>query len=173
MSNAIESQRDTSTTSRKGRKPINGRAMTAAERKRMQREREKERKVDPSSLPSWLRIRHRLWRLLQDEFQLSNADEMVNALEALACVVAFVNCVVADNKVSDGGMGRYIHVIQAYLDPEKHFDSSNPIHSILHDLRGYQFAEDRFPGRKDNLLFDLFCDMLGESRNRMRVEHDD
>jgi hypothetical protein len=80
--------RDTTAKSRKGRKPKHGVAMTAAERKRRQRDRQRKEARD---LPSWLRIRHRLWKLVQNEFCFSNADELSHALTALGLALTMTN----------------------------------------------------------------------------------
>lgn len=81
-------KRDTQIQSRKGRPAINGQAMTAAERKRRQRERQR---TEQSEAPSWLRLRQRIWKLMQEQFILANADELAEALSGVSAAIAHAN----------------------------------------------------------------------------------
>jgi hypothetical protein len=154
--------RDNAKTSRKGRKPANGIAMSAAERKRLQRQREKERKVDLSTLPSWLRYRHRMIGLLQDAVPFADVNELANALSATAQLLVYINCAMAKSNKPGAAREEYWPVVMAYLDPDKFHDMSNPVFHHLDTLAPYVslWADSEYASCKSHSLCEVICDMF-------------
>jgi hypothetical protein len=159
---------DHETKSRKGRKPKHGVAMTAAERKRRQRDRQAK---EENALPSWLRIRRRLWELVQKEFCFSNADELSHSLTALGLALMMTNLyrskemsvfsnwwfgLEAYNSV-DGVASEYQHVID----------------SMFIELKPYRFELLPYDDIKDAKLLDVLCDIGKRHENKIAGGEDD
>ncbi len=137
---------DTQSKSRKGRKPISGRAMTPAERKQRQRQLERSSRLD---LPRWKRLRLELWQLVQQRFIFANAAELANALEALASAITFSQ--VLTLKGDANGLGP----IGVYVGNTTAPDSVRALFPELLDYRPDSFAESNCPGYQDCTLFEL------------------
>jgi hypothetical protein len=153
-------KRDPSQASRKGRKPKHGTAMTAAER---QRERRKRKSDKLKELPSWLRVRLKLWKLVQDEFMTENADEVCSALTALAAALTIANYYRASKseKFPDWWFG-----LVAYCNPANIPENRKSIVSgLFAELKEYRSNGEGGPLFKDAKIFDLLSDILEPSRN--------
>lgn len=142
--------RDNSQASRKGRKPKNDKAMTPAERKRQQRQRHRDAK---SELPSWLRIRHDLWKVIQDHFMFEDVDELVGALSALEAALTFAHIARAKGKHFDiWTMG-----LKAFNDPPEELNGAL---GFFPQIGRYQFEELRCANRQGAILFDVLRDIM-------------
>ncbi len=145
-------------STKRGRKPKNGTAMTAAERKRNQRQRKKEA---TNSLPSWLRVRHRLWQLVQDEFMFSDVDELAHALKALSIALIGTNCHRVDSKRRSAD---WWWPLQAYnkLGTVSAVNQES-IDLLFDELRDYVFddSQEAFTNRRGTNLVTLICDIVG------------
>ena len=153
MSNAIS---DTAKQSRKGRKPINGRAMTAAERKQRQRQ---ATEIKRQEMPSWLKLRHDIWQLVQDRFMFSTTAELADAMHAVAFAIN-ICCFHAAGKHS--GSHRYVSTMLGTSEPDEITKQCFP---ELLSYKPDQKLEDKYPGVHGMMLLDALRDMLGESQN--------
>ncbi len=148
---------DTVRQSRKGRKPINGRAMTAAERKQRQR---KAAKTKRREMPSWLRLRHDIWQLVQERFMFANAAELSSALRAVAETITATRFAILDDW---GEPGRYSKTLIGSKEPDEQIREAFP------DLLPYEidtYCEKRLPGVSKPTLLEVLRDMLEQSRNK-------
>lgn len=141
--------RDSKKTSRKGRKPKNGQAMTAAERKRQQRQRQRDAKGE---LPSWLRLRHDLWKVIQDNFMFEDVDELASALVALEAALVFAHIARAKNKSLD----IWLEGLKAYHSPPKEL---NGVMQFFPQVGRYQFDDLGCSKREGTVLFDILRDI--------------
>ncbi len=155
---------DTQTESRKGRKPISGRAMTPAERKQRQRKRQRDAKRDErKATPTWLRLRRDIWRLMQDRFMFANAAELSSSLRAVADAITATRFAIVDQW---GEPGRYTKTLMGNREPDEQ------IREAFRDLLPYEkdtYLENKIPGISEPILFELLRDMLNQSR----IEDDD
>lgn len=146
--------------SRKGRKPINGRAMTAAERKQRQRANQRQAKREKrKSTPSWLRLRHDVWQLVQERFMFANAAELSSALRAVAETITATRFAIVDDW---GEPGRYSKTLMGNKQPDEQIREAFP------DLLPYEidaYCEKRLPGVSKPTLLELLRDMLDQSQN--------
>lgn len=151
--------RDKRQQSRKGRPPKNSIAMTASERKAMQRKRER---VCRKATPRWLAMRHEIWQHVRGRYMLSNAAEVAHALRAVATAISATN-IWQEAKPDDAGWylspfaalhdpSQVTPIMLAYLDALVAFE---PEPSVL--------AE--HPNYASKRLVELFCDVSQESRN--------
>jgi hypothetical protein len=141
--------RDSKKTSRKGRKPKDGKAMTPAERKRQQRQRQREAKCE---LPSWLRLRRDLWRLIQDHFMLADVDELADALNALQAALVGANCFRSTgDSTQEWSVG-----LDAYWNATGQLEGK---WQFLDDFGPYCF-DGKFPNREGTKLVDILRDVM-------------
>lgn len=151
-----KSKRDTHSKSRKGRPAINGQAMTAAQRKRRQRERQR---AELQDVPSWLRLRQQIWKLVQEQFQFANADELANALHGVSLAITCAN-VYAMHGHPPATIAK---APRALLDPGS---ADRELLRLFPELAPYAPSiHETYPAVTDRMLLDVICDLLGESRN--------
>lgn len=142
--------------SRKGRKPINGRAMTAAERKQRQR---KAAKTKRREMPSWLRLRHDIWRLVQERFMFANATELADALHAVAFAINICSFYAANKQPES-----YQHVATMLGNREPN-EITKSLYQELLPFKPDQRLKEKYPGVYELTVLDVIRDMLGESQN--------
>jgi len=148
---------DTQTESRKGRKPISGRAMTPAERKQRQRDKAN---AERGETPRWLQLRHDIWQLVQERFMFANAAELANALKAISAAITFTNtsrlCGATDDELV-----KFLATALGNREPDK------AINAFAYELLPYkanEFSEVNLPGFHGAILFEVIRDMLNGSR---------
>jgi hypothetical protein len=145
-------------STKRGRKPKNGTAMTAAERKRNQRQRKKEAK---KILPKWLQVRLRLWGLVQKEFIFDDVDELAHALKALSIALFTANCLrIEPKKVFPD----WWYLLQAYVSPGSVSPERQELIDLLYEeLQDYSFENsiEDYSLRKGTRLASLICDITG------------
>lgn len=147
--------RDTQTKSRKGRRPIGGQAMTAAQRKQRQRDKAK---ADRDETPSWLQLRHDIWQLVQDRFMFANAAELANALHAIAAAINYSLFAV---KIQDSDPSSYLAVAMGRREPDQWMtEGLDYIFPYKVDLA----LEQKYPGIQDPILYEVVRDVLNGSR---------
>lgn len=159
MSNEAMANRDTKAESRKGRKPTGGKAMTPAERKRKQRQREREAK---SKLPSWLRLRHSLWRVIQQQFMFADVDELCNALKALNAALGMVNAYRSTPEM----VANCQESLLFYMNPDKFPKDRDFFSDLFPELKAYQFDDQHFANRKGTILIDILRDLIESHENK-------
>jgi hypothetical protein len=142
--------RDSNQTSRKGRKPKNDKATTPAERKRQQRQRQREAK---SELPSWLRLRRDLWKVIQDHFMFEDVDELVCALRALEAALTLAHVARAKGKDWDF----WTAGLMAFNNPPEELNGAL---GFFQQIGRYQFEELGCADRKGAVLFDILRDIM-------------
>lgn len=150
-----KTKRDTQSQSRKGRPTINGQAMTAAERKRRQRERQR---VERRDTPSWLRLRQRIWKLIQEQFIFENADELAEALSGVSAAIAHANVMAMAGLPHE----TITKAPGALIDPS---NADPGLFGFFPSLAPYEPSiAEQYPAVTDRTLLDVLCDILGESR---------
>lgn len=151
-----DSIRDTNDLSRKGRKPKNDRAMTPAERKRLQRQREKERQSD---VPNWLHFRREILSYVINRFPLCNAVEVANALDAVAMGLVWLTT------IRDHSVDKRLDGLLAVINPDK---SNTAKDQILFEFRPYCVDDDQekeHPGFHSAKVYEAVCDIFERHEN--------
>lgn len=154
--------RDTTKTSRKGRKPTGDKVMTPAERKRKQRQRQREANRE---LPSWLRLRHSLWQVIQQQFIFADVDELSNTLRALGEALAMANAYRSDPNFAD-----WYDSLLIYRDPDNFPKELDYITEFFPELKAYQFDANHYANRKGTKLFDILRDIIEGHENSDEVQ---
>ena len=147
---------DTVRQSRKGRKPINGRAMTAAERKQRQR---KAAKTKRREMPSWLKRRHDIWQLVQERFMFANAAELADALHAVSLAISICSFYAANNQPESF---QYVATMLGNREPN---EITKSLYQELLPYKPEQRLKEKYPVAYELTVLDVIRDILGESQN--------
>lgn len=156
--------RDVSQQSRKGRPPKNNIAMTASERKAMQRQREREHR---KATPRWLVMRREIWQHVQSRYMLSNAAQVAHALRAVATAISATTIWQEDRP---GDPGWYLSPFAAMHDPSQ---ASALIRECLDALTEFEPEPSVlavYPNYASKRLVELFCDVSQVSQNEGDAE---
>lgn len=152
-------KRDAKHASRKGRPPKNGTAMSAAERKRLQRERERAAKADA---PRWLRYRREIWQMVRDRFIFADAEELALAVQAVSTAI-IASAIWQDQEGWEPK--KYLAPLEVLNNPSAADKDSPTIYRVIREY--YPELCDHKPQGviKTKRLIELFCDPPEASRN--------
>ena len=144
-------KRDTTTASRKGRPKVGSIAMTAAHRKRRQRQKAKEAKA---SDPSWLRLRKEVLALIFDKYPFADIEELAAALEAVGMAIRVANMAECKDYKE-----RAANALRAVFQPEAMEDYSVTHPEFLPYVPNPELKEN-YPRAYGRNLIDLYCDIF-------------
>ncbi len=143
--------RDAKSESRKGRKPKNGKAMTPAERKRLQRKLEKEKQTDA---PTWLRYRREILSIVMNRYLFANSVEIAHALGAVSLGLTYLTTIRGHSEADR------IDALQAITNPTESQLSKNTLLAEFAEFSINKQIEAANPGFHNTSLFDLYRDLF-------------
>ena len=125
--------------------------MTPAERKRLQRKREKEKQTDA---PTWLRYRREILSIVMNRYLFANSVEMAHALGAVSLGLTYLTAIRGHSEADR------IDALQAITNPTESQLSKNTLLAEFAEFSIDKQIEADNPGFHNTSLFDLFRDLF-------------